>query len=66
MKAEVNNSQTWTGWKAVQEKYSSGNKEVRTSIKKDKNSYLEGLANWAEMTTANGHMKVVHQTQILS
>ena len=62
IKAEVNNSWTKTERKAAKEKYSSANQEVRKSIKKDKNSYLQGLSEWAEMAAANGHMMIFHHT----
>ena len=43
-------------------KYSELNKSVKNSIKKDKNVFLEGLAERAEKAAARGQMKIVYDT----
>ena len=46
----------------AQRKYSELNKRVKNSIKKDKNVFLEGLAERAEKAAACGQMKIVYDT----
>ena len=62
LKAKVNNCRTRAGKLAAQEEYSKANKEVKNSIKKDKNTYMEELAEKAEKAAADGHLRLVYQT----
>ena len=67
LKSKVNNCRTRTDKQAAQEEYSEANKEVKSSIKRDKNAYLEDLAEKAEKAASDGHMRIVYQTtKILS
>ena len=67
IKALVNNSKTRTEKLSAQQKYGVKNREVKKAIQKDKNSYLEELAERAEKAAMDGHMRIVHQiTKTLS
>ena len=46
----------------AQRKYSELNKSVKNSIKKDKNVFLEGLAERTKKAAACGQMKIVYDT----
>ena len=61
-KEEVNGSRTNEEKETAREKYSVAHKEVKESIKKDKNAFIESLAEKAEQAAANGHMRIVYQT----
>ena len=62
LKDRVNNSRTRAEKMAAQEDYSKAHREVKKSIKKDKNTYLEGLAEKAEQAAAVGNLRIVYQT----
>ena len=62
LKAQVNNSRTRTEKLAAQQEYTEVNREVKNSIKKDKDTYLNGLAEKAEKAATDGHLRIVHQT----
>ena len=52
---------------AAMERYGECNKEVKTSLKKDRNAYLDEMAEKAEAAAADGQMRIVYQTtRILS
>ena len=61
-KEEINGSRTNEEKETAREKYSVAHKEVKESIKKDKNAFIESLAEKAEQAAANGHMRIVYQT----
>ena len=67
LKTKINNSRTRAEKLLAQQEYGEKNREVRKAIQKDKNIYLEELAERAEKAAANGHMRIVHQiTKTLS
>ena len=61
-KQVVNKARTRKEKLEAQRKYSELNKSVKNSIKKDKNVFLEGLAERAEKAAACGQMKIVYDT----
>ena len=61
-KQVVNKARTRKEKPEAQRKYSELNKSVNNSIKKDKNVFLEGLAERAEKAAACGQMKIVCDT----
>ena len=66
-KQVVNKAKTRKEKLEAQKKYSELNKSVKNSIKKDKNVFLEGLAERAERAAACGQMKIVYNaTRIIS
>ena len=66
-KAAVNNSKTRAEKQAAQAVYTKANKEVKRAIQKDKNDFLEDLAEKAEKAATGGHMRTVYQiTKALS
>ena len=67
LKLDVSNSRTRAEKLAASEKYGDFNKEVKKSLQKDRNAYLDEMAEKAEAAAADGHMKIVYQTtRILS
>ena len=67
LKIDVSNSRTRAEKLAAMERYGECNKEVKTSLKKDRNAYLDEMAEKAEAAAADGQMKIVYQTtRILS
>ena len=61
-KKVVNKARTRKEKLEAQRKYSELNKSVKNSIKKDKNVFLEGLAERTEKAAACGQMKIVYDT----
>ena len=61
-KQVVNKARTRKEKLEAQRKFSELNKSVKNSIKKDKNVFLEGLAERAEKAAACGQMKIVYDT----
>ena len=61
-KAEVNASRTRAGREAAQLEYTEANKEVKKSIRKDKETYMNEMAENAERAAQNGHLRVLYQT----
>ena len=67
LKLDVSNSRTRAEKLAASERYGDFNKEVKKSLQKDRNAYLDEMAEKAEAAAADGHMKIVYQTtRILS
>ena len=67
LKTAINNSRTRAEKMAAQQIYGEKNREVKRTIQKDKNVYLEELAEKAERAAADGHMRIVYQiTKTLS
>ena len=67
LKFDVSNSRTRAEKLAASERYGDFNKEVKKSLQKDRNAYLDEMAEKAEAAAADGHMKIVYQTtRILS
>ncbi len=67
LKLDVSNSRTRAEKLAASERYGDYNKEVKKSLQKDRNAYLDEMAEKAEAAAADGHMKIVYQTtRILS
>ena len=62
MKAQVNASRTRCTRADVQELYRKAAKDVKKSIKKDKEEFVSGLAKKAEEAAAGGHMRTLYQT----
>lgn len=56
-KAAVYNSHTRSSKAKAQEEYTKMNKTVRKSIKKDKLTYISGLADEAEEAARKGNLK---------
>ena len=65
-KGKVMNSRTRTSKSKAQEEYSRINQEVRKSIKKDKQNYVETLAEEAQAAANSGNMKQLYITRKLS
>ena len=61
-KEEVNRSCTRRMKAAAQEEYTKANIEVRKSVKKDKRTFYENLANEAEQAAQKGNMKELYDT----
>ena len=59
----VNKARTRKEKLEVQRKYSELNKSVKNSKKKDKNVFLERLAEGAEKAAACGQIKIVNDTK---
>ena len=62
IKEQINASRTEEEKRIAKEKYSNAHRDVKNSLKKDKNAYMEELAEKAEQVAANGHMRIVYQT----
>ena len=66
-KNQVNESRTRLQKLKAQEEYNQINKEVKGSLKKDKEAYVDGLAERAEKAASNGEMRTLYQiTKTLS
>ena len=61
-KSAVNNSRTRTSKAKAQEEYSEANREVKRSIKADKRSYIDRLAEEAEQAAGSGNLKQLYDT----
>lgn len=61
-KVAVNNSRTRAAKAMAQEEFSKANKEVKKSIKSDKHSFTDGLAEEAEEAAASGNMRKLYDT----
>ena len=61
-KANVNNSRTRAGRERAQAEYSIINKEVKKCIKKDKEAYMNEMAEDAERAAQNGHLRLLYQS----
>lgn len=61
-KAKVNVSRTRAEREKAQLEYTEAHKEVKKSIKKDKETYMTEMAVKAESAAQNGHLRVLHQT----
>ena len=62
IKEQINASKTEAERRAAKEKYSIAHRAVKNSLKKDKNAYMEEMAERAEQAATNGHMRIVYQT----
>jgi len=60
-KAKVNMSRTRAEREKAQFEYTEANKEVKKSIKRDKETYTTEMAETAERAAQNGHLRVLHQ-----
>ncbi|GFS24917.1 hypothetical protein ElyMa_003428800 [Elysia marginata] len=60
IKDELNRCRTRTEKKEAQEKDSIAHREVKQSIKRDKNRFLEEQTERAEQEGASGNMRLVH------
>ncbi|GFS19440.1 endonuclease-reverse transcriptase [Elysia marginata] len=58
---ELNRCRRRTEKKAAQEKYSIAHREVKQSIKRDNNRFLEEQTERAEQAGASGNIRLVHQ-----
>ncbi|KAK3780057.1 hypothetical protein RRG08_061825 [Elysia crispata] len=61
-KAAVNNSRTRNEKEAAQREYSDAAKEVKRSIKNDKEAFTNELAERAEKAAQGGHMRTLYET----
>ena len=61
IKEEINQSQSEEEKRIAREKYSEAHREAKDSVRRDKQTYLEDMAEKAEQAAANGHMKIVYQ-----
>ena len=61
-KASVNNSRTRNEKEAAQREYSDAAKEVKRSIKNDKEAFTNDLAERAEKAAQGGHMRTLNET----
>ncbi|VDP23619.1 unnamed protein product [Schistosoma margrebowiei] len=61
-KAALNNSRTQAEKVQAQAEYIEANKEVKKSIRADKNKYMEELAKTAEKASREGNMKQLYDT----
>ena len=61
IKEEINKSRSEEEKRTAREKYSEAHKAAKDSVRKDKQAYLEEMAEKAEQAAANGHMKIVYQ-----
>ncbi|VDP45076.1 unnamed protein product [Schistosoma curassoni] len=62
MKTRINNSQTRTEKVKAQAEYTEANKQVKKSIRVDKQKYVDELATTAEKTAKEGNMKQLYDT----
>ena len=62
LKAEVMGSRTRASKLEAQAQYKTAAREVKTSVKKDKERYISELARNAEEAAAGGHMRTLYQT----
>ena len=61
-KAAVNNSRTRNEKEAAQREHSDAAKEVKRSIKNDKEAFTNELAERAEKAAQGGHMRTLYET----
>ena len=61
-KAKVNDSRTRAERESAQIEYTRINKEVKKCIRKDKETYMNELADDAERAAQNGHLRVLYQS----
>lgn len=61
MKANVNNCRTRAERERAPAEYTRINKEVKKCIKKDKEAYMNGMAEDAERAAQNGHLRLLYQ-----
>ena len=60
MKARINDSKTRTPKVTAQPAYTLAHKEVRKSIKKDKQAYLDNMAREAENAAGKNNMRALY------
>ncbi|GFS15863.1 hypothetical protein ElyMa_001459000 [Elysia marginata] len=60
-KGELNRCRTKTEKRGAREKYSIAHREIKQSIKRDNNRFLEEQTKRAEQADASGNMRLVHQ-----
>ena len=61
-KTVVNNSRTRASKAKAQEEYAEANKDVKRSIKADKRTFVDGLAEEAEQAAGSGNLKQLYDT----
>ena len=61
-KEAVNSARTRTEKETAQQEYTLAAREVKKSIKKDKEKYITELAERAEKAAQSGHTRVLYQT----
>ncbi|GFR68037.1 hypothetical protein ElyMa_003720900 [Elysia marginata] len=62
LKEQVNSSRTRRSKEEKMEQYNLAAKEVKVSIKKDKESFTKTMAEKAEKAATAGHIKILYQT----
>ena len=60
-KEEINQSRNEETKRIAREKYSDAHKAAKEAVRRDKQAYLDSMAEKAEQAAANGHMKIVYQ-----
>ena len=62
LKAEKNASRTRGARADAEDQYRTAGKDVKKSLKKDREEFTNGLAQRAEEAAAGGHMRILYQT----